>query len=85
MVSVVFSPRGNKDLKKLPKNIQKRILKKIVFFSTQTDPISFAKPLVNLPPLTYRFRVGDYRIAFYINDETIIIDRIEHRKDVYSN
>lgn len=82
MFNVVFSRRGNKDLAKLPKDIQKRIVKKFTFFASQDNPITFAKPLVNLPPLTHRFRVGDYRIAFYVNEETIIIDRIEHRKDV---
>ena len=85
MVNIVFTPKGNKDLAKLPKEIQKRIVKKIAFFSTQENPISYAKPLVNLPPLIHRFRIGNYRIAFYIEDKTIVIDRIEHRKDVYSN
>jgi len=85
MYSIVFSPRGNKDLLKLPKNIQIRIAKKVTYFASQNDPITFAKPLVNLPPLTHRFRVGDYRIAFYVKEETIVIDRIEHRKEVYSN
>ncbi len=29
---------------------------------------------------TYRFRVGDYRIVFDIEDTTIIILRVGHRK-----
>lgn len=83
MFDVQFSPRGKKDLEKLPRDIQHRIVKKIQFFSTQPDPLTFSKPLINLPPATHRFRVGDYRIAFYIFSKTIVIDRIRHRREVY--
>lgn len=85
MFNVVFSTKGNKNLKKLPKDIQKRILAKIIYYSQQEDPVAFAKPLINLPPLTHRFRVGDYRIAFYVKEDTIVIERIEHRKDIYTS
>ncbi len=64
MFEVTFTPQGQKDLQKLPKSIQKRIITKLQFFSSGEDPLLFAKPLANLPPLTHRFRVGDYRVAF---------------------
>lgn len=83
MFNVQFTPHGQKDLKNLPKNLQERIVKKLSFFSSQPDPLLFATPLVRLPPTTHRFRVGDYRIAFFIQGKTIYIDRIKHRKDVY--
>ncbi|MGL4377778.1 MAG: type II toxin-antitoxin system RelE family toxin [Microcoleaceae cyanobacterium] len=31
----------------------------------------------------YRLRVGDYRIGFYFDDETITFVRVLHRKDIY--
>lgn len=83
MFDVKFTPRGQKDLKKLPRDLQIRILEKIQFFSEQVNPTAFAKPLVNLPPATHRFRVGDYRVAFYISGKTFYIDRIRHRREVY--
>ena len=83
MFNVKFTPRGQKDLEKLSKDIQKRVIKKLEFFRTQADPIFFSKPLVNLPPATHRFRVGDYRIAFYIDQDTICVERVKHRKEVY--
>lgn len=83
MYKVQFTPRGKNDIELLPKEIQLRIIKKLKFFSAQTDPLFFSKPLVNLPPATHRFRVGDYRIAFYVSLDTIFIDRIRHRKEVY--
>ena len=85
MLNVVFTPQGKKDLVKLPKDIQQRIIKKIKFFASVDNPLSFAKLLANLPPLTHRFRVGDYRIAFYLSENMITIDRIEHRKEVYAH
>ena len=83
MFNVEFTPSGAKDLKKLSKELQQRVLKKIQFFAQQENPLSFSKPLVNLPPITHRFRVGDYRVAFYIEKNTIYIDRIRHRSEVY--
>lgn len=83
MFEVKFTPAGSKDLKKLSTEIQTRVLKKIDFFSSQPSPIAFASPLVNLPPTTHRFRVGDYRVAFFVSGKTIYIDRIRHRKEVY--
>ncbi|MEG3988445.1 type II toxin-antitoxin system RelE/ParE family toxin [Microcoleus sp. S28C3] len=31
----------------------------------------------------YRFRVGDYRIGFYFDGETVTFARVLHRKDIY--
>lgn len=83
MFDVKFTPKGTKDLERLPKDLQGRIIKKLTFFSNQENPLMFSKPLVNLPPSTHRFRVGDYRISFYIDQNTIYIDRIKHRREVY--
>lgn len=83
MFKVQFTPRGLKDLKTLPRNIQERVVKKLTFFSSQANLLLFATPLVHLPPTTHRFRVGDYRIAFFVQGKTIYVDRIKHRKDVY--
>lgn len=83
MFKVKFTPQGTKDFKKLPKNLQRRLIKKIEFFSKLEDPFVFSKPLVNLPPSTHRFRVGDYRVAFFIKEGVIYIDRIGHRREVY--
>lgn len=84
MYKIEFTVKGKRALDKLNKDIQFRITKKLKFFISQQDPLAFSKPLVNLPPATHRFRFGDYRIAFYIEKDTIYIDRIGHRKEVYN-
>ena len=71
------------DLKKLSKDIRSRVVKKLEFYSKEPDPLEFSKPLVDLPPATHRFKVGSYRIAFYIEEKIIFIVRIRHRKDIY--
>jgi mRNA interferase RelE/StbE len=40
------------------------------------------KRLTDFTP-EYRLRVGDYRILFEIEETTIIIYRIRHRRDAY--
>ncbi len=74
---------AKKDLKALPKTIVVRIIKKLVFYFKQEDPLLFADRLINFPFATHRFRVGDYRLLFYIEDSKIIIIHIRHRKEVY--
>lgn len=83
MFDVKFTPRGKQDLEKLPKDIQQRVIKKLQFFSAQSNPLFFSKPLVNLPPATHRFRIGDYRVAFYIELTTVYVERVRHRREVY--
>jgi len=85
MFDIQFTPRGKKDFEKLPRDIQKRIVIKMQFFSSQQDPFLFSKPLVDLPPATHRFRVGNYRIAFYTSEKTIIVDKIRHRSEIYKD
>lgn len=83
MFEINFKENAKKDVENLPRDIQRRIIKKLQFFSSQINPITFSKPLVNLPLATHRFRVGDYRIAFYIVGRIIYIERIGHRREVY--
>jgi mRNA-degrading endonuclease RelE of RelBE toxin-antitoxin system len=42
-----------------------------------------AKPLIDLPPSTHRFRIGMYRVSFYLEGDTIFVERIEPRGQAY--
>lgn len=83
MFDINFTPRGTKEFRKIDREWQDRLFKKLKYFANQEDPIKFSKSLTNLLPATHRFRVGDYRIAFYIEQNTIFVDRIGRRKEVY--
>lgn len=80
---VVLAKSAAKDIKKLTPQLQKRLQLKITFYSEQTNPLDFAKPLKEPADAQYRFRVGNYRILFDVEADTIVILRVQHRKEVY--
>ena len=47
------------------------------------DPVGLGKPLRNNLKGFFRLRVGDYRVVYRVQGETVIISVIKHRKDVY--
>lgn len=83
MHQIVFTPRGERELRTLSRDIQRRIDRKLRWFAAQAQPLQFAKPLVNLPPSTHRFRVGNYRLSFYLAHQTLFIERVELRGQAY--
>lgn len=83
MHAIQFTPRGERDFKSLPKEIQIRINKKLTDNASLDTPLIRAEPLINLPPSTHRFRVGSYRVSFYISGKTIFVERIEIRGQAY--
>ncbi len=78
-----FKARALKQLQKLPREIQIRIVKKLDFFCSHDDPIRFAEALVRSELGSYRFRIGDYRIIFDLEDGNIMILLVGHRRDIY--
>ncbi len=76
------SKRVQKGLKKLPVKEQERIIKcienRLINFRTRTKGIRRIKTTGE-----YRLRQGDYRILFIVEDDTILIKKIQNRKDVY--
>ncbi len=83
MYTYVFNPQALKILQKLPKDIQKRIIKKLDYFISSTNPLTFAESLINYDIGQYRFRIGDYRVIFDLEDQTIIILTLGNRRDIY--
>lgn len=83
MYEIIFSDKSLKQLKKLEKNIQNRILNKLE--TIRVRPESFVKKLIGDPG--YRLRVGDYRIILDIKKKKllILIIKIGHRRNIYKN
>ncbi len=88
MHQVTYSLNARADLRSLDYKTAQRIIKKLIFFSNQKNPLSFAKKLVNSPLGQFRFRIGDYRAVFDVmkNGEIriLFILHIKHRKDIYN-
>jgi len=77
---VEFKPRAVKDIEKLPSRAQTNIIKDIEVMSD--DLSGDVKKLTNFTP-EYRLRVGDYRVLFEIENKSIIVYRVRHRREVY--
>ncbi|MBC2707739.1 MAG: type II toxin-antitoxin system RelE/ParE family toxin [ANME-2 cluster archaeon] len=81
MYNVVFTRRSLKDLENIDKYIQNRIAVKLKEYTK--EPQKHGKKLINHKIGTYRFKIGDYRIIFDIDKDTIVVLRIGHRKGIY--
>ena len=81
MYKIIFAERAVKDIEKLDIVTKKRIGEKLKLFSS--DPLTYAKKLINPKIGSYRFRIGNYRIIFDIVDDSIVILRMGHRNSIY--
>jgi mRNA interferase RelE/StbE len=83
---VEFDDRARKELRKLNKTDQDKILKYLrAKISVSEDPRRFGKPLVGDKVGLWRYRVEDYRVIAKIDDLkiTVLVLKIGHRKEVY--
>jgi mRNA interferase RelE/StbE len=78
---IVFTRRAIKDISSLEPEVKDRIAEALTKYSE--DPLGYAKKMVDPSLGTYRFRIGDYRIIFDIEDEEIVILRVGHRREIY--
>lgn len=72
-------------MKKLDRQVAKRITSKLREISRLEDPRSMGKALVGNLAGLWRYRVGDYRIVCDIEDDVllVLVVDIAHRKEVY--
>ncbi|MBW2974919.1 type II toxin-antitoxin system RelE/ParE family toxin [Candidatus Woesearchaeota archaeon] len=80
---IKIKPKAQKQLKKLPKEVTERILKKIIFI--KDTPQSFMKKLESKD--IWSLRIGDYRalIDIFENKKLMEIVKVGHRKEVYKD
>lgn len=78
---IIFSDSSLKQLKKLEKNVQERIISTLERIKIR--PQAYVTKLVGDPG--YRLRVGDYRVILDIDEGNLIIlvIKIGHRKKIY--
>ena len=79
----IFTSQAQDDLARLTPRWVIKIKDKLRYFLTAPNPMSFAKPLMNLPPATHRFRFGDIRIKFFRQGDIFYITGIDFRGQVY--
>ena len=81
MYELIYSEKSLKQLEKLEKNLQERILANLE--RIRLRPYAYLKKLVGSP--YFRLRVGDYRLILDVQDQKLVIFVIErgHRKRIY--
>jgi len=76
-----YNPSIKKDLKKISKSEQVRIIDSI---DNDLSIKAADYPLLKGKFKGLRkFRVGDYRVIYFLSGEDVFILKIRHRKDVY--
>lgn len=81
MYRIILTQRALRDLENTDKRTQDRIAARLKEYAH--EPLKYARKLKSPEIGTYRFRIGDYRVIFDFDDETIVILRIGHRKQIY--
>jgi mRNA interferase RelE/StbE len=82
---IFIEKKAEKDLRRLPKNYQNKIIQKILNLKDNPKPIEARK--ITSSENYYRIKVGDYRIIYEINykEKRVNIFRVRHRKEAYRN
>jgi mRNA interferase RelE/StbE len=82
--SIAWKRSATQELKRLPREIVRRILKAVEQLSTDPYP-SGVRKLVGSEH-TYRIRAGDYRVIYDVMASALVIEiiRIGHHRDIYN-
>jgi len=81
-LKIIWDEEAYKELNKLDSFVSKRIEKKILELSEKLYSLDVKK----LKGTNYlRLRVGDYRVIFDVQGNTIIILKVGHRRKIYKN
>ena len=78
---LVYTHRAIKDIYALDPSVKQRIGKTLQRY--EQNPLTYAEPLKQSDLGSYRFRIGDYRVVFDLDDEKIVVLRVGHRRDIY--
>ena len=77
-----YHPEVARDIAGFPQNIKNRI-RKAIEDRLILDPVKFGEPLRRSLSGFRKLRVGDYRVIYQIQGQTVIILKIGHRREIY--
>jgi mRNA interferase RelE/StbE len=81
-VEIQLTPDAKQQADRLPIKIRIRVHDLIQRLESWPS-VSGAKPLRHSLKGAFRMRTGDYRVLFTVSGNTIVVFRIDHRRDVY--
>ena len=82
MTKIEWTERSIEDLEKLDTLVVRRILRKVTWFANNFERVTL-EPLAGDLKDTFKLRVGDWRVVFTVEDETVVIQFIGHRREIY--
>lgn len=77
----IFTPTAEEHFDALTSLNRRRISVKMRFYAGQSDPLHFAESLSGSNE--YRFRIGDYRVIFEVQHDTLWVTAIKRRDEAY--
>jgi mRNA interferase RelE/StbE len=82
---VFFAPAADRQLRKLPENVQRRIVRATEALQSDPRPPGSVKLQGEEDLHRIRIRVGDWRVVYQIQDREllVLVVRVGHRRDVY--
>ena len=87
MMKFAFTNKAKKQLLKLEKSHQARILAKLEFIKKFKRVSASISRLESMEPLTHRLRIGRYRLLMKFTKtgkpQKFTITKIAHRKEIY--
>ena len=84
MRKLIWTEDAVSDLDSLDKHVAARILKKITWLGSNFDSI-VPEQLSGKMKGSYKLRVGDWRIVYTLDDQTVVIQAVGHRSEIYKN
>lgn len=81
-IQIVYSARFRKNLHKIDRRLVLKIISKIEYMCCD-DYFKYSKSLQGRFQGVNRFRIGSYRVFFYVENCVFTILDINHRKDAY--
>jgi mRNA interferase RelE/StbE len=82
LVKVEWTEGAIRDLEKLDRQIARRILKKVTWFSKNFQS-TVPEPLSGAFKGTFKLRIGHWRAVYTVEGEVIAIQFVGHRGEIY--
>lgn len=85
-LKIKFTPRAAADVERLDPAVANRIIDKLSWLAG--DAQTKVERLAGLPAYLdglLKYRVGAYRVLFWLDDDALVIYRVGHRSEIYKD
>lgn len=80
-MEIEWTETAHDDMAGLDKGIARRVKQSVERFAE--TGAGNVKRLQGIDPPEYRLRVGDYRVRFHLDDDTLRVLRVRNRREAY--